>query len=146
MLFNIFIYLTLTMHVLCTSLVLPNCSDDEAIRNIGCPLHCLGLVIVQPGSVILVIALPSLRHLVIAHLSIGLASQSSWSGRKCNWQVIVHVLHTVYICYRQSMKSSISRNAWNFQAFRVMPVTTSHWAIDHSAPSLVIFVAGWVAG
>ena len=95
--------------VLCTSPVLPNCSD-EAIENIDCPLHCLGLVIVQPGSVILVIALPSLRHLVITHLSIGLAGQSLLSGKKCNSQVIVHVLHTVYIRYRQSMESSISRN------------------------------------
>ena len=35
------------------------------------------------------------------NLSIRLAGQSLWLGPKCNWQVIV--LHTVYICYRQSM-------------------------------------------
>ena len=35
------------MYQACTSHVLPNCSD-EVIRNICCPLHCLGLVTVQP--------------------------------------------------------------------------------------------------
>ena len=51
-------------------------SDCSEGTNIGCQLDCLELVIVQPGSVILVIALPSLRHLVITHLSVGLAGQS----------------------------------------------------------------------
>ena len=110
MLCNVSFISHLQWMVLCTSHVLPNCSEG-ANWNIGCRHDFLELVIVQPGLVILVIALSSLRHLVIntSNLSIRLAGQSFWSGAKCNWQVIVHVLYTVYICYFFSTSEKINR-------------------------------------
>ena len=187
--------------VLCTSHVLPNCSEG-ANWNIGCWLDCLEVVIVQPGSVILVIALPSLRHLVITHLFIGLAGQSLWNTVWCItayyytiWTIIIlmkqpYLTFVTILClvvrygikwFQQQQQQQLIgckmqlcmyncacasttyslymlqavynnqafwRSAWNFQAFRVMSVTTRHWAVGHSAPSLVSFccrLGGWLA-
>ena len=140
MLCNISFISHLQWIVLCTSHVLPNCSDG-AKWNIGCRLDCLELVIVQPGSVILMIALPSLRHLVITHLSIGLAGQSLWLAPKCDWQVI-YMYYILFIYVTGNLcNQTFHIIPRNFQAFHVMPGTTSQWALDQ-----FLSQGGWLAG
>ena len=56
----------------------------------------------------------------------------------------VWILHG---CDRVEHKDGLIENG-NFQAFRVMPVTTSLCAVDHSAPvtGQLLSQGGWLAG